>query len=107
MGIRYKIKDQCVDIVIDGSLTISEVDCELNNLKAAFKNVKKVKWSFSGITKCDTAGVQLICSSAAYLDAHAIQSELGIPSECIAVAAKEIGVDLQKLFKKNEVSENG
>ncbi len=107
MGIIFKKDEDCIELVIDGALTIAEVDSVSKVLVSELKNAKRVKWAIAGITRCDTAGVQLVCSSVSYLYNHDIQSELSLIPDCVETAAMEIGIDLNKMFLNNEVIKNG
>ncbi len=107
MGITSQKNKDCIELFIDGALTISEVERVSKTLVSELKHAKKVKWAIAGITQCDTAGVQLVCSSVLYLHNNNIQSELSLIPDCVESAAIEIGIDLNKIFLNNEVIKNG
>lgn len=102
MPISAEEKDGYVQIKIDGELTVYEAAEFRDALLESIISADTLQIDLSGVSECDTAGIQILCSARVTADAEKKTLVLTGISEPVRHALETGGLNAERIFHREE-----
>ncbi len=105
MAITSEEQDEKILVSVEGAFTIYEAPELREALLRAFENHAEVLLDLSGVTECDTAGIQLLCSARTTADTEGKRFMMPPgkgPAEPVTSALMTAGLAPDKVFHQRE-----